>query len=115
MKKIYDISQIDERMLRYANAYIKQVVNNGQGGRIRTYGLRCHNPPYNFFLSIYRYFLHFSLQTKYSLTILFPLYPLIPNLSMGYYLVVKMNSVSKFFILTYGVAYISVFVISRAS
>jgi len=30
MKRRYDINQIDERMLRYANAYIKQVVNNAQ-------------------------------------------------------------------------------------
>lgn len=35
MKKKYDINQIDERMLKYANAYIKQVVNNAQKNYFR--------------------------------------------------------------------------------
>lgn len=35
MKRKYDINQIDECMLRYANAYIKQVVNNAQKNYFR--------------------------------------------------------------------------------
>lgn len=37
MKKTYDINQIDERMLKYANAYIKQVVNNAQKNYFRNH------------------------------------------------------------------------------
>lgn len=36
MKSIYKIEQIDERMLKYANAYIKQVVNNSQKNYFRS-------------------------------------------------------------------------------
>ena len=35
MKMKYDINQIDEHMLRYANAYIKQVVNNAKKNYFR--------------------------------------------------------------------------------
>ena len=35
MKRKYNINQIDERMLKYANAYIKQVVNNAQKNYFR--------------------------------------------------------------------------------
>ena len=41
MKRKYNINQIDERMLKYANAYIKQVVNNAQKNYFRNYGSDC--------------------------------------------------------------------------
>ncbi len=36
MKKKYNADQIDERILKYVNAYIKQVVNNSQKNYFRT-------------------------------------------------------------------------------
>lgn len=73
----------------YNDIVFLKVLLVGVGDVIRTHGLQCHNTPYNFFLSIYRYFKPFLLQTNYSLTILFPLNPLILILSMGYHVVVK--------------------------
>lgn len=49
----------------------------------------------DFFIVYKKYFKPFLLQTKYSLSILFPLNPLIPILSMVCYVVEKLNSVSK--------------------
>lgn len=43
--------------------------------------------------------LDFPLQRKCYLNILFPLNPLIPNLSMGYNVVINLNSVSKKFLI----------------